>query len=191
MLEAGLDEVLRGADEDAGAAADGGAEGAEVAAGFGSEKEDDLLGLIGDGDGDALFANLLVPGLDLEEPVVWRRIRGTAQEGRDEKIVNGLCGWQVGAHPDLVSGLEIGNLGDGQSFARAGDMDVHLGSGEVEAGRVCVEQRAKQEDGSESSSDARTKKHFCHHSILDGVEALRGAKRMLLNPLLLLATDAG
>jgi hypothetical protein len=38
LFKAGLDEVLRGADEGAGAALDGGAEGGEVAAGFGGEK---------------------------------------------------------------------------------------------------------------------------------------------------------
>ena len=64
LLEAGLGEVLRGADEDSGAAADGGSEGGEVAAGLGGEEEDDLLGLVGDGDADAFFADLAVPGFD-------------------------------------------------------------------------------------------------------------------------------
>src|SRR6185437_13684519 len=40
LLEAGLGEVLRGADEYAGAAADGGLEGREVAAGLRREEED-------------------------------------------------------------------------------------------------------------------------------------------------------
>ena len=64
LFEAGLGEVLGGADEDAGAAADGGAEGAEVAAGLGREEEDGLLGLGGDGDDDAFLADFFVPGLD-------------------------------------------------------------------------------------------------------------------------------
>ncbi|WP_433963980.1 hypothetical protein [Tunturiibacter gelidiferens] len=59
LLEAGLDEVLRRADEDARATADGGAQGAEVATGFGRKEEDYLLGLGGDGNGDALFADFL------------------------------------------------------------------------------------------------------------------------------------
>ena len=100
LLEAGLGEVLRGADEDAGAAADGGAEGGEVAAGFGGEEEDDLLGLVGDGDGDALFADLFVPGLDLGEPVVGGRVGGAAEEGGDEEVVDGLGGREVGMQPD-------------------------------------------------------------------------------------------
>ena len=65
LLESGFEEILRGADEDAGATTDGGAEGGEVAAGFGREEEDDLLGLVWDGDGDALFADFFVPGLDV------------------------------------------------------------------------------------------------------------------------------
>jgi hypothetical protein len=40
LLEAGFGEVLRGTDEDAGTAADGGLEGGEVAAGLRREKED-------------------------------------------------------------------------------------------------------------------------------------------------------
>ena len=147
LLEAGFDEVLRGANEDAGAAADGGAEGAEVAACLGREEEDDLLGLGGDGDGDALFADLLVPGLDLGEPVIGGRVGGAAQEGADEEVVNGLGGGEVGVEPDLVAGLKIGNLGDGQCFACAGDVDIDLGAGEIEAcGVGGVEQGATAEE---------------------------------------------
>ncbi len=133
LLEAGLGEVLGGADEDAGAAADGGAEGAEVAAGLRGEEEDGLLGLVGNGDGDALFADLFVPGLDAEEPVVGGRVGGAAEEGGDEEVVDGLGGREVGVQPDLVAGLEVGDLGDGQGFAGAGDVDLDLGAGEVEA----------------------------------------------------------
>ena len=120
LFEAGFGEVLRGADEDAGAAADGGAESGEVAAGFGGEEEDDLLGLGGDGDGDALFADFFVPGLDLGEPVVGGRVGGAAEEGGYEEVVDGLGGREVGVQPDLVAGLEVGNLGDGQGAGRRG-----------------------------------------------------------------------
>jgi len=55
--------------------------------------------------------------------------------------------------------LEIGDLGDGQRLACAGNVDVDLGPGEVKARRVCVQQGTEhqgteQEDGSDSSSDA-------------------------------------
>ncbi len=153
LLEAGFDEVLRGADEDAGAAADGGAEGGEVAAGFRGEEEDDLLGLGGNGDGDALFANVFVPGLDLGEPVVGGRVGGAAEEGGYEEVVDGLGGRQVGVQPELVSGQEVGDLGDGQGLAGAGDVDVNLWAGEVEARRVGAKCCGEEEEGSESSDE--------------------------------------
>ncbi len=120
LLEAGFEEVLRGADEDAGAAADGGAEGGEVAAGLGGEEEDGLLGLVGDGDGDAFFADFFVPGLDPGEPVVGRRVGGAAEEGGDEEVVDGLGGREIGMEPELVAGLEVGDLGDGEGLGRRG-----------------------------------------------------------------------
>ena len=157
LLEAGFGEVLRGADEDAGAAADGGAEGGEVAAGFGREEEDDLLGFVGDGDGDALFADFFVPGLDLGEPVVGGRVGGAAEEGGDEEVVDGLGGREVGVQPELVAGQEVGDLGDGEGSAVAGDVDVDFGAGEIEARGVGVECGAEEEEGSESSDETRTR----------------------------------
>ena len=134
LLEAGLVEVLGGADEDAGAALDGGAKGGEVAAGFGGEEEDGLLGLGGDGDDDALFADAALPGFDADEPGVGGRVGGAAEEGGDEEVVDGLGGGEVGVEPDLVGGLEVGDLGDGEGDAGASDADVDLWAGEVEAG---------------------------------------------------------
>ncbi len=107
-------EVLRGADEDAGTAADGGAEGAEVAAGLRGEEEDDLLGLVGHGDGDALFADLFVPGLDTEEPVVGGRVGGAAEEGGDEKVVDGLGGGRSGCSQILSPGWRLGTWAMGR-----------------------------------------------------------------------------
>ncbi len=192
LFEAGFGEVLRGADEDAGAAADGGAEGAEVAAGFGGEEEDDLLGFGGHGDGDAFFADFFVPGLDLGEPVVGGRVGGAAEEGGDEEVVDGLGGGEVGMQPDLVAGLEVGNLGDGQGTVVAGDVDVDLGAGEVETRGVCVEGGREEEEGSESSGEAKNAEDYCHHSILDGRGWLR-VSVWLWTALLLLAAavDAG
>ena len=89
-------EVLGGANKDAGTAADGGAQGAEVAAGLRGEEEDGLLGFVGNRDGDAFFADLFVPGLDAEEPVVRGRVGGAAQEDRYQKVVDGLGGREIG-----------------------------------------------------------------------------------------------
>ena len=97
------------------------------------------------------------------------------EEGGDEEIVDRLGGREVGAEPDLVAWLEIGNLGDGQCFACARDVNIDLGASEIKARGVGgVEQGATQQGGSESSSEAQTAKHFCHHSILDGLERASG-----------------
>ena len=52
--------------------------------------------------------------------------------------MDGLRGREVGVQPELVAGLEVGDLGDGQGLAGARDMDVKLWAGEVEARRVCA-----------------------------------------------------
>jgi hypothetical protein len=62
--------------------------------------------------------------------------------------VNGLGGWEVGVQPDLVAGLEVGDLGDGKGSAGAGDVDVDFWADEVEAGGVGVEGGAGEQEGS-------------------------------------------
>ncbi len=92
LFKAGFGEVLGGADEDAGAAFDGGAEGAEVAAGFGGEEEQGLLSVGRNGDEDTFFADLFLPSLDAGEPGVGRWVGGAAEEADDEEVVDGLGG---------------------------------------------------------------------------------------------------
>jgi len=134
LLEAGLSEILRGADEDSGTSADGGAEGGEVAAGFRGEEEDGLLGFVGDGDFDAFVTDGLGPGGDFDEPVIGGWVGGATQEDGYEEVVDGL-GWrEVGVEPKLVAGLEIRYGSDGQGFAAAGDADFDLGTRKVESG---------------------------------------------------------
>src|SRR6202012_2065556 len=96
LLETGLGEVLRGANEDAGTAADGGLQSGEVAAGLRREKEDGLLCLLWDGDEDALFADVLLPGLNAGEPVLGRGIRIAAEEDADEEVFDRLGGREIG-----------------------------------------------------------------------------------------------
>jgi hypothetical protein len=81
-----------------------------------------------------------------------------------------LRGGEICAEPDLVSRLQVGDLGDRQNLARTRDVDVYLWPSQVEARGVSVEQRTGQKSGSEGSKEARTTKRFCHHSILDGNE---------------------
>lgn len=136
LFEAGFKEVLRGANEDTGASADGGAEGREVTAGFRGEEEDDLLSLIGHSDGDAFFTNFFVPGLDQSEPVVGRRVSGAAEEGGYQEIVDGLGGWEIRVKPDFVPGLEVWDLSDGEGVGAAGDVDIDFRACEVKACRI-------------------------------------------------------
>jgi hypothetical protein len=65
--------------------------------------------------------------------------------------VNRLRGREVRAEPEPVSGLEVGDLGDGQGAAVAGDVDVNFGADEVEAAGIGVQHRAEGQEGSESS----------------------------------------
>ncbi len=157
LLESGLGEILGGADEDSGAVTDGFFEGAEVASGRRGEEEDGLLGLFGDGYADAFFADLGVPGFDAGEPVVGGWVGGSAEEGGDEEVMDGLGGGKIGVQPDLVAGLEVGDVGDGEGAGVAGDTDFDAGAGEVEAGGL-GEGEGSQEDGGEGKcgSDART-----------------------------------
>ena len=180
LLEAGLVEILGGADEGAGAAFDGGAEGAEVAAGLGGEEEQDLLGLGGDGDEGALLADLGVPGLDAGEPAVGGRIGGAAEEGDDHEVVHRLGGGEVGMDPELVAGLQVGDLGDGQGEVAAGDADLELGTGEIEAGAVgpCLF-RGRQQEGREEQKDEGEDGGFAGRNLsigssLDGENGGRG-----------------
>ncbi len=155
LLEGGLVEVGVGADEEAGAAFDGGAEGFKVTAGFGGDEEEGLLGVGGDGDGGAFRGVLLVPGVDLGEPVIGRLVGGAAEEGDDEEEVVGLVVGEVGFDPEFVAGLEVGDLGDGEGFVAAGDFDLDFGAGEVEAGVVGAEGGCGGEQGEEAGEDVR------------------------------------
>ena len=77
-------------------------------------------------------------------------------------------GWrEIGAEPELIAGEEIGDLGNGEGSAIAGDMNVDLGAGEIEARRVGVECGAEKKCG-ESSDAAGTKGSRGHHSVTGG-----------------------
>jgi hypothetical protein len=110
LFEAGFGEVLRGANEDAGPAADGGAQGAEVAAGLGGEEEDDLLGFVGTVTVTPSSRTFLCQVSISDEPVVGRGIGGAAQEGQrrgdsgDDAVADG---------DDAVGELgDVGLVGD-------------------------------------------------------------------------------
>ena len=87
---------------------------------------------VGNDDGGA-FEGLLVPGVDLGEPVVGREVGGAAQEGDDEERWLDWVLREIGLDPELVAGLQVGDFGDGKSGGAAGDADVDLGADEIEA----------------------------------------------------------
>ncbi len=178
LLEAGFDEVLRSADEGAGTAADGGAEGREVAAGFGGHEHNGLLSLSGDGYECAFLADSGVPGFDAEEPVVGRGIGVAAEEDADEEIFDGLGGWEVRVDPELVARLEIGDGGYGEGLGgavrgSAGDADINLGSNEVETGVGCIRAGAdEKKNGQEQKANALIDTHI-HTASLDAFACMR------------------
>jgi len=135
LLEGGFVEIGVGANEEAGLAFDGGAEGFEVATGFRRDEDEGLLGFVGNDDGGS-FGRLLVPGVDFGEPVVGRLVGCAAEKGDDEQQVIGLGGRKIGFDPDLVAGLEIWDFGDGKRAISAGDADIDLRASEVET--CCV-----------------------------------------------------
>src|SRR6202012_1594404 len=94
-------------------------------------------------------SNLLVPCVDGGEPVIGRLVGGAAQKSDDEDEMVGLRGREIGLDPELVSGLEIGHLRDGQGDRAARDTHIDLGSCEVEAGvvsgvKACGERECQQ-----------------------------------------------
>ena len=177
LLEACLEQVLGGADEGAGAAADCFFKGGEVAAGFGSEEEEGLLGLVGNGDGDSLVG-FVIPGLDLGEPLVGRWVGAAAKERDDEQKVDGLSGRQVKMEPELVAGLEIGDVSDGKGLAVAGDAGVDLGAGQIEARAVGGRREGKKSKKKRGQGTAKPEAEgkLLHHIILDGAGVNPGAR---------------
>jgi hypothetical protein len=152
LLEARGCEVLRGADEDAGAAADGLAECGEVTSGFGGEEEDRLLGFIGDGDGYALLDGAAIPGFYAGKPVVRRRVRRAAKEGEDKEEMDGLAGGKFGMQPELIAWLEVWDFGDGKGPVASGDADIDLWTFEVET--RLSKSRAAGESAGQDRADA-------------------------------------
>jgi hypothetical protein len=73
--------------------------------------------------------------------------------------------------PELVAGLEVGYVGDGEGLAGAGDLDLNFGAFEVEASRLGV-RGGRQGDAGKEQSNAEGGKpageELLHHTILDG-----------------------
>ena len=135
LLEGSFVEVGIGPDEEAGLAFDGGAKSSEVAASFRRNKKHRFFGIRGDGYSRA-FSILFVPGVDFAEPVV-RWLVGCAAKERDNKQkMIGLILGKISLDPDLIAGLEVWNLRDGQRNGSAGNANVNLRADKIEARTV-------------------------------------------------------
>jgi hypothetical protein len=145
-VETGLVEVLHGANEGTGLPADGCAERAESSAGFRSEEDQSLRGFVWNGHPKAFLAHLLIPGLDLGEPVLGRRVCGAAEEGDDHDVTGGLRFGEIGLDPEAVRGLEVRDFGDGEDGFAAADADVHGRAGEIEGGPVGEGEGRRQDE---------------------------------------------
>ena len=70
--------------------------------------------------------------------------------------MGGLALGQVGMNPEPVSGQQVGHLGDGQCDVAALDVDIHLGSGEIEGRAVGMQPvkpgNAKQESNANNGA---------------------------------------
>ncbi len=139
LLEGGLIQVDISPDKGAGAAFYGGAQGLEVAAGLGRNEQESLLRIVGYGHRGALGGVLMIPGVDLGKPRVGRLVGGAAEKGDDEEQMILLVVGQIGLDPELIAGLQVRHLRDGQGPVATRDAHHDLGSGKVKAGVVGVE----------------------------------------------------
>jgi hypothetical protein len=137
-VEAGLLEILGGADKSAGLAANRRAESAKGASSLRGEEDQGFLGFFGNDDKNAFFVDWPAPGFDAGKPGLGRRIGCAAQESHDHQIVHRLAVREIGVNPQAIPGLEIGDLGDGQSLSGALNADFHLGTDKVESGIVGI-----------------------------------------------------
>src|SRR4030088_3817014 len=104
-LKACLFQVLCGANKRAWLASDGSANRVERSSRFRCQQDQGLLCLVRHLDEDSLLANWFVPCIDVSEPGIRRRIRGSAQKGNNHQVMHRLAIWQISMYPQPVSRL--------------------------------------------------------------------------------------
>ena len=132
-VQAGLIQILHGPYENAGLAAYGGPQTAEIAAGLGSEKQYGLLSLRRNGDENAFRFYLLGPCLRSREPILGRRVSGAPQERDHQQIMRGLIVGKINVDPQPVSRQQVGHVRDTEFISGAGYIDFQFGSGQIES----------------------------------------------------------
>src|SRR5579862_1870323 len=142
-------QILRGAHKCSGLSHYSRAQSAEISAGFGRKKEQELLGILRNGKNKPLFAYLPVPSFDFSEPVWRRRIGGPTKKRRHHDVAHGLLFRHVGMNPDAISGLQVRDLGDRQCLTCSSYAHLDLRSGQIERHRAGwrARRRKHQEQG--------------------------------------------
>jgi hypothetical protein len=132
-------QILGRAHEGSGPSAHRVAHGAEVSASLRSEKQQNLLRALRDSYVNSLFADLLIPGLRLEEPIVWRGVNRAAQKRHDQHIPRTFFFRKVGMYPHAVADGQRSDRTDGQGFAITGDLGLDTGPIKIECrAPLCV-----------------------------------------------------
>src|ERR1019366_1740062 len=85
LLEGRFIQVDIGANEQTGLASDGGAKSFEIATRFRRDKDQRLLRFTGNDDGRAFSCLLLVPGIYLGKPIVWRLVGRASKKSDDQQ----------------------------------------------------------------------------------------------------------
>ena len=135
LLERSLVQRRIRADEQSRPPAHGPAQRLEVPTRLRRNEHQRLLGSLRHGNGCALD-NLLVPGIDLVEPVFRRLIRSSAQKRNNQQQVIGLRGRQIHLHPDLVFRHQVRHLSNRQRHASALYTHIHFGPDQIKFRRI-------------------------------------------------------
>jgi hypothetical protein len=124
-IETRLMQVLRSAHESTRPPAHRVAHGAEVSACLRGKKQQNLLRALRDGYVNSLFADLLIPGLRLDEPILWRRVDRTTQKRHHQHIARAFFFGEVGMHPHAVPHSQRCDCTDGQRLPVAGYLGLN------------------------------------------------------------------
>ena len=117
-------QVLRSTDKSSRPAAHRVAQGAEVPARLRSKKQQNLLRALRNGYVNSLFADLLIPGLRFDKPILWRRVDRTTQKRHHQHIPRTFFFGEVGVHPHAVARSQRCDCTDGQRLAITGNLSL-------------------------------------------------------------------
>jgi hypothetical protein len=147
-IECCLIQLLRRANECAGATSNGIDQRLEVAAVFGRQEDQGLLRALRNSDSQSFVGAGALPRLAPEKPVLRRWIGGTAQEADDQQVVLGLGRREIGLDRQFVARGQVWGLGDRQRRVTSRNGDLERGAGQIErrwTRGVCTGDRENRE----------------------------------------------